>query len=396
VGQLLVGDVAEARRTLAEAHVLATASDSFMAAWYAQNLLADADVLQGRLRHAAQVSREVLESIGDRPVWHAGLAHARLGMLYREWNEVDTALKHLRLAVSLGERIGQQPYMAPVYINLARALHAAGEAGTALEALDQAERSAGRMGNSINARRARAFQARLWLAQGEVARADAWRAQSGIADGDPLTFAHEVEYLTLARLLIARGCAADDRASLDTAGTLLGRLLRDAEAQERVGSVIEILALSALAADAVGDTERARDALLRALRLAEPEGYVRLFVDEGEPMERLLAAIGQRQRDARTPQHDYIARLITAFPHQGNPAGPPPPPPIEQHLVEPLTQRELEVLQLVAAGLPNQEIAERLSVTTGTVKTHLKSIYGKLDAHSRTQALARARDLALL
>jgi len=179
----------------------------------------------------------------------------------------------------------------------------------------------------------------------------------------------------------------------------LERLLNAAEAGERVNSVIEILALQSLALQAQDATLRALDALERSLALAEPGGYVRTFLDEGAPMAKLLANIrktysGDGKTSSSRVRLDYVDRLLAAFEQQ-------PPlsqrtPPGVQPPIEPLSEREVEVLRLVSAGLKNREIAKELFVVVGTVKAHINSIYRKLGTNNRVQAVSRARELKLL
>ena len=178
-------------------------------------------------------------------------------------------------------------------------------------------------------------------------------------------------------------------AAVDDAVRLLERLLHAAEEGGRIGSVIEILALQALAHQAQGNTSSALAPLERALSLAEPEGYVRVFVDEGPPMIRLLQEVASRGIAS-----DSARRLLAAFPS----ARPGDAHPSEARCEgkEPLSKREIEVLQHMAAGLTNREIAARLYLSLYTVKAHARSIYDKLDAHSRTQAAVRARELGIL
>jgi LuxR family maltose regulon positive regulatory protein len=179
----------------------------------------------------------------------------------------------------------------------------------------------------------------------------------------------------------------DNRAALH----LLARLLRDAEPKARFNSVIEIQAVQALAFQAARDTPAALAALEHALTLAEPEGYVRVFVDEGEPMRSLLQRMKDEVRSARVKS--YVTELLAAFPATVDLH---PSALIPHPLIEPLSEREREVLNLIAAGLSNHEIADKLIISLGTVKTHINNIFGKLDAKNRTQAVARARELNLL
>jgi LuxR family maltose regulon positive regulatory protein len=199
----------------------------------------------------------------------------------------------------------------------------------------------------------------------------------------------------MARILLAQN-------KIGEALEFLEELLEAAQSKERMWHVIEILMLQALAFEARGETDRALAALERSLALAEPEGYVRTFVDEGAPMAALLAKLLEERREGRTIERSgaspwYVDRLLTqilagAAASEGrSPRGTDGSP-----LLEPLSERELEVLRLVADGLSNREIAQRLFVSVGTVKAHVHHIYGKLLVRSRTQAVARARELQLI
>jgi LuxR family maltose regulon positive regulatory protein len=194
-----------------------------------------------------------------------------------------------------------------------------------------------------------------------------------------LDSAREIEQIAVARVLVALGERGE-------ALHLLGQLLEAAEAAGRTGSMIKILALEAHAFEVHGDRSQALTALEHALSLAEHAGYVRTFVDEGEPMKGLLRRV---QAQGVAPQ--YIHKLLAAFGERAKVA-----PAAAQPLIEPLTERELEVLRLIAAGLSNREIAQQLFVAVSTVKSHINHIFGKLEAKSRTQAVARAQVLGLL
>ena len=194
-----------------------------------------------------------------------------------------------------------------------------------------------------------------------------------------------MEYVVLTRTLIAQK-------RLDDAIQLLQLLLETAEIGGRTSRVIEILSLQALAHQGAGDTTRAMDALERALTLAEPEGFVRTFVDEGPPMARLLY-----EALAREIAPGYARRLLAAFPMpEPEHNGPPNTQSPESDLIEPLSERELEVLQLISEGLTNPEIASRLFLSPHTVKTHARNIYSKLGVHNRTQAVTSARAWGIL
>ncbi|MGE5289849.1 MAG: LuxR C-terminal-related transcriptional regulator [Micromonosporaceae bacterium] len=237
-----------------------------------------------------------------------------------------------------------------------------------------------------------AQRARLLLAQGDVTAVARWAADNGLNAADTPPYSREPEYLVLARVLLAQDRPAQVL-------PLLGRMLADAAAQGRTASIIEIQALRALALAAGGDEPGAVDALAKALTLACPQGYVRVFTDEGAPMgtllTRLIAAQRGEQATVRDVELGCLARLLAAsggrHTAQSSSAA-----AAMAGLVEPLTARELEVLQLLAAGTPNQAIAQQLVVSLDTVKKHVSHVLGKLGAANRTQAVSRARELGLI
>ena len=209
-----------------------------------------------------------------------------------------------------------------------------------------------------------------------------------VGDGDPI-FVREIEQIACARLLVARG-------EHEEALRLLADLREVARAAERTGREIEIVALEALALQAKGKKELAVSTVAQALALAEPEGYVRTFVDEGPEMAPLVSEVlkaHQRRHLERPdlPSAHYLRKLLAALEQAASGSMAP-----TLRLPEPLSERELEVLQLIDAGKSNRRIAQELFVTVGTVKTHIRSIYRKLDAHSRTYALVQARELNLI
>jgi LuxR family maltose regulon positive regulatory protein len=214
------------------------------------------------------------------------------------------------------------------------------------------------------------------------------------------TEAQMIEYATLARVRIAQGRVEPDSAWLQEASALLGRMLAMTEAGGRTGQTIEVLALQALAAEAAGDRETALPDLGRALALAEPEGYVRTFVDEGEAMAGLLAALLAARRHGKSraprPSPEYLEHLLAAFGSRTSAPPQPAPPAGAQRLAEPLTKRELEVLRLMAAGASNDATARTLVVGASTVKTRVNRVFRKLGAGSRTEAVARARAVHLV
>jgi LuxR family maltose regulon positive regulatory protein len=241
-----------------------------------------------------------------------------------------------------------------------------------------------------------AVAARLLLAHGRIADAVHWAAERGLDVEDEPSYPREREYLVLVRVLLAE--QAPERAL-----GLLERLHALAEAQGRTGSLIEIQALQAVARHAAGNQAGALGTLAEALTLGAPEGHLRVFVDEGPPMAALLRELlAGRRRERPAAAHavprPYLARLVDAFEQAGLPIHPPVRRGgvVVAGLVEPLTARELEVLELLAAGAPNRAIAEQLVVSLETVKKHLSHLFEKLGVANRTQAVARARQLGLL
>jgi LuxR family maltose regulon positive regulatory protein len=233
------------------------------------------------------------------------------------------------------------------------------------------------------------MRARVWIAMGELGEARAWARAEGLGVDDEPTYLREYELVTLARLLLAEHGAGRGDGSLDDARALLDRLAEAAESGGRLGSAVEILVVQALAHEAASDLEAALASLGRALEIAEPEGFVRVFLDEGEPMAALL-----KQAAARDISKDYAAQLLARFDGQARPAA--RSTAAAQPLAEPISSRELEVLRLLADGLSNDQIAKRLFVALSTIKGHNMRIFNKLGVRRRTEAVARARELGLL
>jgi LuxR family maltose regulon positive regulatory protein len=218
-----------------------------------------------------------------------------------------------------------------------------------------------------------------------LADASDWANERGMSTDDELSYLHEFEHITLARVLLAQAQQDGATVSARAPMQLLQRLLVAAEEGGRTGSMIEILVMQALACNQVGDGSAALAALERGLSLAEPERYVRLFVDEGPSMAALLA-VASRQGIAP----DYVGRLLDAFRPTSRSAT------TNTGLVEPLSERERDVLRLLATELDGPGIAAELVVGLSTVRSHTKSIYGKLGVHSRGAAVRRAQDLGLI
>ena len=362
-----------------------------VAAWGGYEL-SQVQLAQGRLDAAARTCQQVLEmtAVPGGPPPAAGPAYVGLAELAYERDELDAALRHVTEGIALCRQFVYTPPLATGLATLAWIRQATGDPAGATAAVGEAMQAApGPPGlhNPVPARRAR-----LLLAQGDLVGAARWVEQRGLGVDDEPDYVREPEYLVLARVLLAQ-----DRPG--PALALLDRLHAAAAAQDRTGSLIEVGALRALALAATGEEAAAVAALARALTLACPQGYVRVFTDEGPPMVALLHQLVATQRssqDAAGVPLGCLARLLRsvgaehAVPDGGRGSAAVP------GLAEALTARELEVLGMLAAGRSNQAIASELVVTLDTVKKHVSHVMDKLGAANRTEAVARARELSLI
>jgi LuxR family maltose regulon positive regulatory protein len=300
--------------------------------------------------------------------------HVGMSRIYCERNDLHAAMQHLLTSRELGEHTGlpQNPYRWRVA--MARLMEARGDLDGALDLFQDAERLY--VSDFFpNVRPVSAAKARVWVAQGKLDEALAWALERGLSVADDLSYLREFEHITLARVLLARQAISD-------ALGLLERLLRAADDGARTGCVIEILALQALTHQLRGEIPAALEPLERALTLAEPEGYTRIFVDEGPAMAALLQVAAKR----RTAP-EYARQLLSAFRKPENTT------PVTKVLIEPLSRRELDVLRLLGTDLDGPDIARQLVVSLSTLRTHTRSIYNKLGVNNRRAAVRRAEEL---
>jgi LuxR family transcriptional regulator, maltose regulon positive regulatory protein len=379
-----VGNLTAADEAYAEAAEIGRAAHHAYGRLAGMVMHARVQAEQGRLREADEAFRHALRLLtegGYELSPAAGVVHIGLGALLYERNDLDGAERELERGMELAERTGDVSTLVWAYVTLSRNKRARGDEGAALERARQAERVARDSGADLQIAIALAWMTRLLLGRRDLTEAVAFKQERAANAENAADAARVVDRLTSARVLQAQGRHREALA-------LLEKLGETAEATGLMGDLIEILALQALALWAGGKKERAMSALAEALTLAEPEDYVRTIVDEGPQMATLLSEVlGAKQRGRtdllrRVPAH-YLKKLLAALERDAASAASP-----AAGLPEPLSERELEVLRLIASGKSNRGISSELFVSVGTVKTHINNLYRKLDAHSRTQALA--------
>jgi LuxR family maltose regulon positive regulatory protein len=376
------GDLDTAYRTYAEGMADVQRSGHISGTVGTAITLADIRVAQGRLRDAMRTYEHALELAskqGGAFVYGTGDMYIGISELQREWDELDAATQSLLRSQELGEHSGFSQNRYRWRVAMASIREARGDLDGALDLLRETQ-PLFMIDFSPNVRPIAAVHARVLVRQGRADEVLHWAREYGLSVEDDLSYVHEYEHITLARALLASGSAMQ-------ASGLLDRLLQAAQHGGRAGSVIEILVLQALAYQARGDMRAALVPLERAMTLAEPEGYVRVFVDEGSPMVALLQAAA---KGGIAP--GYVQRLL-------NHSGTPTTEPFAPHTfikMEPLSERELDVLRLLATDLDGPDIASQLMVSLNTMRTHTKSIYSKLGVNNRRAAVRRAEELALL
>jgi LuxR family maltose regulon positive regulatory protein len=359
--------------------------------------------LLGRLRAADAACRDALGYIqaqGMARLPAAGILHVTMSEVLVERNDLEAAEAHLSQGLELGKWSGRLDAVRNAAYALSRLRQARHDANGALAAVQEAESALGEPPSPLARAELLALKARILVRQGSLSEAAHCVEEAVHLAGWDRGLTGEMVALAASRVLLAQ-CKPDE------AVAELTRSLAAAERCGRLGAAIELRILRSLALVRRGDTRKAQADLERALALAEPEGYMRVFLDEGQPMQLLLAQ--WLAHAGAGPLRDYAIRLLSHFrtePHivtaaqeKASPAGDlvePEVRPARDMLVEPLSQRELEVLHLIALGRTNKEIAQQLVVAPGTVKAHTASIYRKLDVANRTEAAARARQLGIL
>lgn len=374
LAQLAEGQTYSAITTLHQAALACERLNDLYLAFAAWSHQVEACWAQGRLHEVTEcLHRLELLAERDEGGWLALPAYAAIGwgVLAYERNDLAQAQHLITTALPQIWPGGQPRVVLMAYLTLARLAQAQSDNDTMHQYLDAAAQLVHRFNLTAEQRFLTATTARLLLAEGKLLEASWQLTNQGLGPASLPDFQHELGLLTLVRLYLAEKRP-------DEAITILARLLPPAELAGRDGSILEIYLLQALALAQHDKIDRALACLNRALTLAEPEQFGRLFINEGQSLAQLL-----RQVTPRTP---YVNHLLAQMNES----------PTSDILLDPLTSRELEILGLVAAGASNQAIADHLVIGLGTVKGHLNHILGKLDAHNRTEAVARGRELSLL
>jgi LuxR family maltose regulon positive regulatory protein len=380
------GDLEAGVRAFAESSASLRLAGNLTDALSTTMVIADMLIPLGRLRETQSAYDEALQQAiehGNSGQPTADL-HAGISEVFRERNELAAATEHLAASEALGEGAFSHEHRYRWFVAMARVREAEGRLDDALDLLTEAEQHY-RRGFFPETRPIGGMKARVRIAQRRLPDALAWVNAQGLSTMDELTYLREYGHITLARLIIAQHVGDPTSGVIHDAIQLLARLLEAAEAGGRKGSVNEILVLQALAFEAQGQVPLALIPLERALEQAEPEGYLRLFLDEGAAMLRLLrAAAGAGIRP------DYVRRLSQGLRQTEGTS------PTSQPIAEALSERELHVMRLLATELTGPEIARELHVSLNTIRTHTKHIFLKLEVTSRLAAVRRAESLALI
>jgi LuxR family maltose regulon positive regulatory protein len=337
-------------------------------------------IQQGRLLEASMLSRQVIRLVGDQPmeIW-SQTALYQLGCIHLEWGLLDDARRALDRADHQAEMMLNLTWRSRIRTALARVSWSQGEKEAAFDEIERAVGFANQLGTLQLVRDASAVQARFWLASNRLALVRRWADSCDLDPYIPAEYERQIEHLTFARHLIHQGRP-------DLALAILQRIDQQAEEAARHGDRVEILLLIALAHKAADNATEAFQALHDALDLGSIGGYLRTFVDEAESLTPLL-----RHATARIHHRDYVKSIMAEI---AKSAVSTPLSPLD--MPDALSERECEVLRLVAAGLSNRDIGQHLFISEKTVKTHLSNIMGKLGVGNRTQAVDQARNLGLL
>jgi len=384
------GDCVKAQQAFSAAMKTSQEAGNIYYYIFAGSCLGSVMLMRAKFKEASNICQQMLSLAIKNGIEQTGIAgslYGNLGMILCECNDVDEGIRLLNKAVELSEQGRDPVILASCRISLLRGLIYRTDFAGAFKLMEKINEGASDfmmppwITNTISA-----FNVYMWIGSGNLNRALQWVQERRLSIDNTLDNLREFEYLALAHILFAQK-------QLDDADRLLQRLIENAKAGDRVYLMIEMMLWRALIFKAKGDIEAALDELQSALALAEPGGLINIFVSKGKPVAELLEEIlGAEKSDHDDTKasfsRSYVKKIVIAFK-----AGTPPK---IKGLLEPLSEREIEVLSLIAAGLSNKDIAEKLFISLNTVKTHTKNINSKLDVNSRIKAATRAKELGIL
>jgi LuxR family maltose regulon positive regulatory protein len=380
----------EAQQVFLEAMQISKAAGNLYYHIFAGSCLGSIIFKRGKLKEAKDMCRQLLRLAIENDLEQTGIVgslYANLGMILCEWNDIDEGIRLINKGIKLSE-LGRDPViLASCQVGLLRALMYRMDFAGALKLMENINEHASNftlppwITNTISA-----LNVFFWLGSGNLNAALKWVQERGLRIDDKLDGLHEVAYIALAHILITQN-------KMDEADRLLARLIENAKSGDRVYMMIEMRLMRALIFKAGQDTAAALTELKLALSLAEPGGFIMIFVSKGKPVAELLKeilAVKKRDHDDTKAGFSlfYAKKILSVF-KAGSPLK-------IEGLMDTISERELEVLHLIAAGLSNREIAYKLFISLNTVKTHTKSINSKLNVNSRTKAVVRAKELGIL
>lgn len=401
---LLEGDAKSSEQIIVEALPAYKRANHFLFETWAKSYLSFTRAAQGRLNEGAQEFKNVIqfakEFIPNRPEPLIAV-YGFLADIHREWNDMETARAYLDEAITLIQQTGRESFIVLVVEGLKSIVSVCEVCGETKQAESLIEAGLNRMkkySNEISSRQTRALEALIHLRRGNLSFINSWVETCGLSANDKPNYETELEHLTFSRWLMATEKA-------EKALPLLQLLRSSAEEGSRQRIVIETLVLQAMAHKAAGNENKAVKTLQEALKLGKPENFIRSFTDEGEEVNSLLQTILKQQGktwETESPQMlNYVLTLIKSFGETTIQKLTPTAPTQSEELPwwyqnDPLSEREIEVISLVAQGLSNQQIGDKLFIAAGTVKRHINNIYSKLDVHSRVQAIELTRKFGLI
>jgi LuxR family maltose regulon positive regulatory protein len=386
------GDLIQANQTLSDFIAYLETTSHISDATEMIFIIGDIRITLGQLHTAHQAYENAFRFLarhGRTTVIGLEDLHRGIADVYLVWHQLTLAGENILAAQEIGEQgITRPNWFSRLYTTQAQLRIAQGDMDAALHLLDEAERETTPLPILLK-QPISAMRANVWIRQGKLDATQRWAHQRGLSEQDDITYLQEYDYVVLARLQLARYKAQPSDQLRVSIHNLLAKLYQTAYTGGRMSHVIEVLILKALMYDAQQEPSLAVETLSKVLILAEPEGHVRPFVDEGQPMADLLHRAAQQKITL-----DYTSRLLTAF---DNPASPRTKEhPLIDPLSDPLSERELDVLRLLHTDLSGPEIARELFISLSTMRTHTRNIYSKLGVNNRRTAVRRATELALL